>query len=72
MSTFHGALREHGSDVIEVDGSRYFQCPAHEDHRASLVVRQGERGVLVKCQAGCTTEEIVTALRLRTSHLFDD
>lgn len=72
MSTFLGALREHGSDAVEMDGSRYFQCPAHDDHRASLTVRQGDRGVIVKCYAGCGVEEVLAALRLTTADLFDD
>jgi hypothetical protein len=72
MSIFLGALREHGSDAVEMDGSRYFQCPAHDDRRASLTVRQGERGVLVKCYAGCETGEVLAALRLTAADLFDE
>ena len=35
------------------------KCPAHQDRRASLGVRDGKRGVILKCQAGCAPEEIV-------------
>jgi hypothetical protein len=72
MSTLLGALREHGSDAVEMDGSRYFQCPAHDDRRASLTVRQGDRGVMVKCYAGCETEEVLAALRLSAADLFNE
>ena len=47
------------------------KCPAHEDRRASLGVRDGDRGVILKCQAGCAPEEIVKALGLEWRDLFD-
>src|SRR5574343_113367 len=48
-------------------------CPAHEDRRASFSVAQGQNGkVLVKCHAGCSTEAILNALKLRKSDLFAD
>lgn len=72
MPIFLGTLREHGSDAVEVDGSHYFQCPAHDDRRASLTVRQGDRGVMVKCYAGCGVKEVLAALRLAAADLFDE
>ena len=39
------------------------RCPAHDDHRPSLSVRVGERGILFKCFAGCSTIEVIRALR---------
>lgn len=39
------------------------RCPAHEDHSPSLSVRVGERGILFKCFAGCSTLEVIRALR---------
>ena len=47
-------------------------CPAHLDRNPSLSVSLGERGLLVKCWAGCTVEEIVQAMGLRTTNLFYD
>ena len=48
-------------------------CPAHEDRRPSLSISEGEGGrVLVKCHRGCSTKEIVDALRLEERDLFDD
>lgn len=46
------------------------RCPAHEDRTPSLHIREGERGVLVKCFAGCTVEEICAALKVMVANLF--
>ena len=45
-------------------------CPAHPDRTPSLSVAEGETGVLVKCWAGCTVEEIADAMDLRVADLF--
>ena len=38
-------------------------CPAHDDHNPSLSLTRGHtQGVLVKCHAGCTFEEVRDAL----------
>ncbi len=34
-------------------------CPAHTDRTPSLSVRQGERGILVHCFAGCRSEDVL-------------
>jgi putative DNA primase/helicase len=39
------------------------RCPAHEDRRPSLSIRPGEKSVLLKCHAGCSTSAIIAALR---------
>ena len=49
-----------------------WQCPAHDDGRPSMNVRQGDKGALVHCYAGCDTKAIVEALGLRPAELFDD
>lgn len=46
-------------------------CPAHEDTNRSLSVSEGDDGrVLLRCHAGCRTEDIVSALGLSMSDLF--
>jgi hypothetical protein len=39
------------------------RCPAHDDHRPSLSVRVGEHSILFKCFAGCSTIDVIRALR---------
>jgi len=48
------------------------KCPAHADRSPSLSVAEGERGILIKCWAGCTLEAIMNALGLRIADLFSD
>jgi hypothetical protein len=49
------------------------KCPAHEDGRASLSIREGRDGrVLLHCFAGCEVLEILTRLGLEWRDLFDD
>ncbi len=45
-------------------------CPAHNDTHASLSFRDGDRGVVLKCQTGCTSGEIREALGLEWRDLF--
>jgi hypothetical protein len=47
------------------------KCPAHEDHRASLSISEGDDGrVLLKCHAGCEVETILSKLHLTMRDLF--
>lgn len=48
-------------------------CPAHDDHRRSLSIGVGRDGrALLKCQANCSTDAVLTALNLSKSDLFVD
>ncbi|MBA6061500.1 CHC2 zinc finger domain-containing protein [Pseudomonas juntendi] len=48
-------------------------CPAHDDKHPSLAVSETSEGVvLLKCWAGCTTKEIVSAIGLKLRDLFPD
>jgi putative DNA primase/helicase len=65
----HDALRRAGKR----GRGRDWQCPAHDDRRASLSVTTGRDGrVLLKCHgsAGCTLEAILAPLGLATADLF--
>ena len=55
-------------------GSGYIvRCPAHEDNKASLSVRRGDRvPIILKCQAGCKTEAVVSAMGLTMADLQPD
>ena len=47
------------------------KCPVHDDKQASLSISPGSDGrVLLKCFAGCSTEEIVRALGIEMRDLF--
>jgi putative DNA primase/helicase len=42
------------------------RCPAHEDRKPSLSIRDADDGkVLVRCHAGCDQERVIAALRSR-------
>ena len=48
------------------------RCPAHDDKSPSLAIMEGDRGLLLKCWAGCTLAEITAALGIRVADLFYD
>ena len=61
--------------TVEVrNGSYKVLCPAHDDHRPSLelkeAVENGSRKVLIKCWAGCQTDKIPKKLGLGWKDLF--
>ncbi len=39
------------------------RCPSHADRTPSLSIRQGDRGILVTCHAGCDPVDVLRALR---------
>ncbi|HET9534847.1 MAG TPA: toprim domain-containing protein, partial [Mesorhizobium sp.] len=41
------------------------RCPAHEDRKPSLSIRDADNKVLVYCHAGCDQERVISALRSR-------
>ena len=48
------------------------KCPAHEDRGPSLSIRETEDGrVLIHCFAGCGSGDVLAAIGLRMSDLFD-
>lgn len=66
------ALRGHGCKVVERSGQQASAtCPAHEDRNPSLSVTGGPDRVLVKCQAGCDTDAVLSALDMSAADLFD-
>lgn len=49
------------------------RCPAHDDREPSLAIAEGDDDrVLLHCFAGCTAQEIVSALGLSVSDLFGE
>lgn len=66
------ALELAGLKVRHSGGSTTAQCPAHDDNNPSLSIRDGDGRVLVNCHAGCETRDVVHALGLTMSDLFDE
>lgn len=56
----------------DASGNYLACCPAHDDKRQSLSVKQGERGVVMKCYAGCGVRDICAKIGIRMEDLFDD
>lgn len=56
---------------VKGSGSQYYaKCPAHEDKRASLSIKQTDNGrIFVNCHAGCSFKDICTALNVKPSEL---
>jgi hypothetical protein len=47
------------------------RCPAHDDkHPSAQITETGDGTLLVKCWAGCSTTQIVTAAGLELRDLF--
>ena len=65
LTSFEG-LRPSGQGYLA-------RCPAHDDHRQSLSIREASDGkVLLKCHAGCATEHILHAVGLTYAALFPE
>ena len=45
-------------------------CPSHDDKNPSLTASCNGEKILVKCQAGCTFKEVVSALGMKQSQFF--
>ena len=46
------------------------RCPCHDDKEQSLSIGRGKKGVVLKCQAGCDTRDIIARVGLRACDLF--
>jgi hypothetical protein len=58
--------------VKYIGSDRYMaECPAHQDMEPSLSITTGDDGrVLLKCHAGCKTEDVVKAIGMEMKDLF--
>ena len=48
-----------------------YVCPAHKDNHPSLGVSQSNGKVLINCSAGCETKEVLAAIGMKMSDLYD-
>lgn len=67
LARLRQALEEHGCTVR---GSSA-QCPAHDDRQASLSIRQGRKGAILKCHVNppCPADAILEALGMSAADL---
>jgi len=72
VSTALDHVLEH-LDGLKRSGAGYIaRCPAHEDHRQSLSLAEGDDGrVLLTCHAGCDLPTICAALEMTPADLFE-
>ena len=50
---------------VERHGDQYMaRCPAHDDRKASLAVKMGDKKIVCQCMAGCAYEDIIAAMGL--------
>ena len=54
------------------DGQYMARCPCHDDRKQSLSIGRGQKGVVLKCQAGCDTCDILARVGLKLRDLFYD
>ena len=52
------------------EGNYKCRCPAHDDKQASLSVREGDKGIVLRCFAGCTLDAICSRLGMKPADLF--
>lgn len=45
-------------------------CPAHKDRNPSLNIKLSDNKILLKCQAGCLTPDVVKSINLTMADLF--
>ena len=54
------------------EGQYMARCPCHDDKKQSLSIGRGQKGVVLKCQAGCDTRDIIARVGLKPRDLFYD
>ena len=52
------------------DGNYKCRCPAHDDKQASLSIREGDKGIVLRCFAGCSLDSICGRLGIKPADLF--
>jgi hypothetical protein len=60
--------------VVNRGSGKYMaRCPAHDDKSPSLSIKETSDGtILIRCFAGCTIHEIVSAVGMEVYDLFPD
>ncbi|OVE75999.1 hypothetical protein BVX97_02660 [bacterium E08(2017)] len=70
MSALDETILSKLEKVSKSNGKYMACCPAHGDKNPSLSITEADDRLLLKCHAGCKTEDVVDALGLQMSDLF--
>ena len=71
--TFSEVLRQFDGVKQTSDSQAMARCPCHNDRKASLSIGKGDDGkVLLYCQAGCKTQDILSKIGLTFSDLMPE
>jgi hypothetical protein len=73
--SFHEVINRLGDRVISNNGTQAEAlCPAHDDTNPSLGVGIGKKGdrCVINCRKGCSRDEILSAIGMTVSQLYDD
>ena len=63
LQRFDGVKRSGGGQYMA-------RCPCHDDRKQSLSIGEGEKGIVMNCQAGCDTKDILAKVGLKMGDLF--
>ncbi len=73
MITLNELLRRLDGVERKSNGQYMARCPCHDDRKASLAVRMGEKGIVLHCLTNsCRTEDILDAIGLKYSDICED
>lgn len=65
------ALDTAGCRTYSRSGKHRAQCPVHKSRGLTLSIRQGHKGAMITCFAGCELTELASALELTMREFFD-
>lgn len=65
-------LEAYGSRVTGTGYQRKAQCPAHDDRDPSLMIKDGNLGVLMYDQGRCETDAVLAVLGMTSADLFNE
>lgn len=69
--TFDEILRNFPGKRVKIRDGFNVQCPVHEDKNPSLSITNGGDRVLIKCQAGCDTGDVLKSKGLEFKDLYN-
>jgi len=68
----HVAMVLAGAKVKALGDNYLVPCPAHDDDMPSLSLRDGDRGLIVHCFAGCSPGDVYAVIRRKDRNLLEE